>query len=493
MRLYSISFMATKTTQFKQEGLPYALSEIINLSDNGVTYALPIIFYHSDRAVLISREALRWSHSLLSKYSLSKIQAYSKALCRMVNFQRVWKPALAITKDNIDYLIYAFLNTRQHGTINETGECRFGGLFWQPASETTLKSDFSAIKSYFEFCGRELGYISLSKHKYVTSPNSNWHKRLSSLQNTSSRDFFAHLSSAREYWKEIYGATDLQLPPVIQARKHKAKYRHFPAEQEIWELIFAEKNPAFRALWTAAAFGGIRISEQLNAWQIDIRPARYRGYFFGHFDQTNVGGDILYLRADPLHSRYSEELGKNGLTRTQFLHQKYNLLPRASLRSNHPLYSGWKGTLPIGDYLTSEVFWTHPKAASLFEVCAQEIREFHVQANTAAHHPWFFVNLFSKGASFGQPIKLSRVEAAMEAAWQRIGQRPYRFGRNIHGLRHFYKWRAENDLEISPQHIQLMLGHSQISSQDKYGRNAMRLHQALNEKLGNLGAKDETD
>ncbi|MFC7688700.1 hypothetical protein ACFQY5_02695 [Paeniroseomonas aquatica] len=151
------------------------------------------------------------------------------------------------------------------------------------------------------------------------------------------------------------------------------------------------------------AFGGIRISEQLNTWQIDVLPGSYRKLAFDY----DEGAEILFLRADPVHSRYVGDLGKQGDTRKQYLHKQYNLLPRNALGRRDPLYAGWKGTLSINsDFRISEVFWIDRQAAALFAECAREIREFHRLHKSSERHPYLYVNMADPTLEYrGAPLK----------------------------------------------------------------------------------------
>jgi integrase len=76
-------------------------------------------------------------------------------------------------------------------------------------------------------------------------------------------------------------------------------------------------------------------------------------------------------------------------------------------------------------------------------------------------------------------MKISRVERAFDDACMRVGLQPHRWGRNLHGLRHYYKDFAEKELSIPPNHIQVMLGHRRIESQNEYGTNARSTNHAL--------------
>ncbi len=171
------------------------------------------------------------------------------------------------------------------------------------------------------------------------------------------------------------------------------------------------------------------------------------------------------------------------MTRRQFLQENYGLKPRNDLSRGDPLRAGWKGTLYLNrDFRLSEVFWLDERAAMLFAESAAEIREFHRLHETSKRHPYFYVNVADPTQEFrGGMLKVSNVEAAFDRACWRCGLEPHRYGRRIHGLRHFYKAYAES-LGISRDEIQIMMGHKRVGSQDDYGRAGRLVAERLAER-----------
>ncbi|GAA6191001.1 hypothetical protein NBRC116597_09200 [Phaeobacter sp. NW0010-22] len=76
-------------------------------------------------------------------------------------------------------------------------------------------------------------------------------------------------------------------------------------------------------------------------------------------------------------------------------------------------------------------------------------------------------------------MKISAVQSAFERACVRAGLEPRRFGRNLHGMRHYYKWLLRNELGLSEEHVQICLGHASIESQESYGRSSRSAYDAL--------------
>jgi integrase len=363
--------------------------------------------------------------------------------------------------------------------MDEEGRCWLGGLNWRALSYYPLKDEFVTISRYLRFCSTTWGYINLNPERFHVSGNDPLIKRMLAVEKLQERDFFVHLSAAREWWQQQYGDTDLKLPLISKAPPKAKTFRKFPMTEEIWAVIKAETNPIYKCLWLAGAFGGLRISEQLNAWQVDILPGSSREHFF---DQRTMGptNTILFLRADPIESRYIDHPGRKGPTRRQHLNDHYHRLPRSQLPASDPLHAGWKGTVYSGEFLSHQVFWIDDHAAALFAECATEIRQFHRHHQTSKKHPWFYVNIADPTGKYrGDPVKISRVETAFEDAFLRVGLKPHAWGRNIHGLRHHYKWFAKEQLGIEPEHIQVMMGHRRIQSQDEYGNNARTTNELL--------------
>jgi len=436
---------------------------------------LPFLFIEgASGAVGWHREALAYAKACLAAYELSTISHDVETIGRFYDFYRVFWGAKPLPAEAIDYLVYAYLVWRHNGTVSDGRSC-LGGLLWAPVASNALRAEFNSLARYFHFSSRTWGHVSLGQFREPLDPDAVSIRRLRSTAGLKEREFFVHLAASREYWARQYGS-GVEMPPVSVLVRSGGSIRHVMPEEEIWAIIQAESNPVFRALWIVGAFGGIRVSEQLNAWQVDVLPGSYRRLAFGY-----EGGDApLFLRADPTGSRYIGDLGKPGPTRRHFLRDQYGMSSRKEFGRKHPLYAGWKGTLYLnGTLLLSEVFWLDDQAATLFAECAEEIREFHRIHQTSKRHPFFYVNVADPTREFrGDILKTSNVEAAWDRACLRCGLEPHRWGRNIHGLRHFYK-RLANASGISRDHVQVMMGHKSIGSQDDYGRAAQEVAASL--------------
>ena len=290
------------------------------------------------------------------------------------------------------------------------------------------------------------------------------------------KSFFAHLKKSREFWRELRGE-QYKLPVWLHPSATPGSSRPFPELQEITELILRERNPVFRAIWIALAFGSHRVSEVLHAWQCDVRPASDRAKFFGHASEKN--SQVAFIMAHPSESTYTEDPKERGLTREQYLKTVYDLVPRTFVPTGNKRHLGWKSKTFFGLGKTSDTFWLDPSAASLFEESVQEIQNFHLYNRTSKLHPYLFVNMFGRGDNFAQPMKYSRVVDALDSAYRRIGITPKKYGRNLHGFRHFATEYARKTLGLPDREIQLIRGDKSINSQDDYGKSAAVIHNAI--------------
>ncbi len=447
----------------------------------GVDGVIPLPFlFVEDEAGTVNwqREALVYARASLQAYDIPTIERDIDTIGRFCDFYIIFWNGMPLPDNEIDYLIYAYLIWRHNGNISH-GASRLGGLRWKSLAFDALRAEFKSLVRYFRFASLTWGYVSLGRLQQAVDVRSPSLKRLRTAAELKERDFLVHLNGAREYWNRLYGP-EIAMPPVaIGVRSNGSSIRSVMPEEDIWSIIENERNPVFRALWLVGAFGGLRISEQLQAWQIDVLPGSARRLLLGY---DGIDDDILFLRADPIASRYIGDVGKPGATRRQFLRERYSMTPRKELSRRHPLYAGWKETLYLNrEMLLSEVFWLHGRAANLFAECAGEIREFHRLHETSKRHPFFYVNIADLTRELrGDILKKSNVEAAWDGACRRCGLEPHRWGRNLHGLRHFYKACADS-LTISRDDLQIMMGHRRLNSQDDYGRVGRKVATGLGE------------
>jgi hypothetical protein len=472
---------ATKTLSLDGD-TPSSIVCTLPVEDLAGRRSLPFLLAEDETGdVHVVAEVLAWASASSYSRNLSTIQRDVEIVGRFYNFCRAFTRGMTISEDDLDYLIYAYLLWRLNGTLTDEGRSIIPGLRWKPLSVPQLEQEFHALARYFAFCSKQFGYVTLNSKAYRQAPDSAPIKRLDAQDAHGRDDFLIHLGASRDFWSRRIESTNPLIPPIVSMRRPSAKrgIRMIMAEEEIWAVIETEKNPVFRAIWLLAAFGGPRISEQLNLWQCDILPASYHLPLLGYaYTETS-----LVIKADPLLSRYTGDISKPGVSRGQYIQDRYSgrIQPRPQYERGHPLRAGWKAMLYVNSQLKlAPTFWIGIKAASLFDECAAEIRDFHLRHATSRLHPFFYVNVADPTGSYrGQPTKMSNVQDAWNRACRRSGLDPHRWGRNLHALRHHYKAYAEHELCMRPKYLQIMIGHNRLESQEDYGREAKRVHETL--------------
>lgn len=458
-----------------EEVFPVATEVTLPIQGDGHLF-LPVLLQQMGGNVFIDRQALLWSRELTLAFTFPSIQQRIKTITRFKNFYALFTAEQNLSIEEQTHAIYAFVNWRLAGTTSLSPEEQLSKLGWKPIQKETARNEFRHIVEYFLFLSEHCQGTRFVEFNTLNIPS----LLLRKMKELDNQDFFVHLKRARDYWAD-YSPTIPKVPAWARPDSNRSQFRPFATLEEVRAIIIAERNPAFRAVWIAAAFGSHRISEILNVWQVDVLPGSYRREFFGPGmnDETT-----LLLLAHPSESTYIDQVGSNKfVTRKEFLRMQYNLNPRNLLPERDPLRAGWKSKLLIGHQKTANTFWLDHSAESAFSECVEEIQRFHLLHRTSRKHPYFFVNMFSSDDTFGQPLRMARIQKAWVAACKRVGIQPHVRGRNIHGLRHFAKWVAENELKLNQSDIQIIRGDKSISSQNDYARCAQTVHQFLSANL----------
>ncbi|MDV7143527.1 hypothetical protein R3X27_12635 [Tropicimonas sp. TH_r6] len=437
---------------------------------------LPVIFTQQEKDATLDLKALIWARELTLAYGLPSIQQRIKTITRFMNFYGLFAAGERFGIEEQTQAIYAYLDWRINGTKSLPSHDKLHLLDWPPVQKATVRNEFRHIVEYFTFLEEEYNGGRMLNERSLSIPS----KTIKSLTLSKSTDFFSHLAKSRRYWKDHRPGSS-HVPRWVRPDSQKPQFRPFAPLEEVREIVFAERNPVFRAIWLAAAFGSHRISELLHVWQIDILPGSYRSEFFGPGlkDETT-----LLLMAHPSDSTYLDQSNSTQkITRQTYLDEKYNMTPRNLLPERHPMRSGWKSKLLHGYQLTGNTFWLDRSAERCFRECVEEIQQFHLSNRTSRRHPYFFVNMLSKDNTFGEPLRMARIQKAWVAACHRVGIAPHVRGRNIHGLRHLAKWIAETIMNLGPSDIQIIRGDRSVKSQNDYARCAQSVHDHLAENL----------
>lgn len=346
---------------------------------------------------------------------------------------------------------------------------------WRPISFNTARAEWRYLADYFHYCRDTFGTAPLGN--LSTNASDNIYKSLIAMASETKRNVLAHLRPHRQRWRGILG-----LPPAMPrlapwSDDHRARGSDAATmpKEEVDAIVDAEQNIVFKALWIELAYGGVRISEALNHWLIDVMPSHLAPWFGSpHLSVPRVP---FVLLAHPSKSSFTGQLGLERETRAEFLARRYGLTGRNLLDPKDPLYAGWKGMAYLKDW-ENVVFWIDQSKAREFFDLVVEIRELHRVHSIAGRHPYLYINAAHK-RFLGAPLRYSNVADAFDRACHRVGLKPHRSRRSLHGFRHFYKSYAQNELGLEREYVQMLLRHRSLESQNDYGRDALKANWAL--------------
>lgn len=432
--------------------------------------ALPVLAVRaSTGAVDIPKSTLLWSKNLASSgRSSASISRALKTIGRFAEYVDRVHGVAGLDAETLTLAIYAFVAYRVGDRRPEDPDLQALPA-WPPISAEVAWAEYRTLSRYFAHTGSADVKIATM---WGTQPTPEFGTSALAYQQQGSRDFFVHLAPHRERWRRMMVRDDDVVsrpahpirPPMPKAKS----IGNVMSRDEVDAIIRAERNPMIRALWVLLAFGGVRISEALNIWQCDVMPGSQSRYF-GDLDATGLP---FVLLVDPREGRFVGDIRTPGSSRRDILMKQWGLLPRPDLPSDHPERAGWKSMLlTSGEWKASWIYWIDNRMAEAFAALTSEIRAFHRRYDTAARHPYFFVNM-SREANMGGVLKYKNAAKFFDRSCLRAGFEPHRFRRNIHGFRHFYKRVALNEFKLSPATIQIMLHHRSIDSQKAYGQRA---------------------
>lgn len=456
------------------QSFPVAVTTSLPLTGPGHS-ALPVIFIEdpADGSGSLCLDVVEWASQMSAGHLGSvSVGKHVATVCKFINFYHLYsRDQELVSVHDQTVSIFAYLDFRITGTRHLSIDHTLSPLRWEGCAKSTVRAEFRHLSRYFSFLEKYAGNDAQALNHKLFRLSS---RDVKALREQSDRDFFQHLAAHRKFWADLREG-DPQLPRRFRPTNREVGFRPFPDEVEVQQIIQAERNPVFRAIWILLAYGAShRISEVLQIWQDDILPSYYNREFFG-----SPPDDMpLVLISHPTESTWLGSSNQKRQTRQTYLLNEYGIQPRAMLSANDPLYAGFKTKRVYGLHKTAKTWWLNADAAAEFDGCVREIQAFHIRFRTSRKHPYFFVNMFASDGSRGEPIKMKRIESAWVAACKRVGVAPYKRGRNIHGLRHFTKYYAEQ-LGIPPSMIQIMRGDNSQASQDDYGQCALTVRQAL--------------
>lgn len=317
----------------------FATTLLVGVNSGKKRALLPLLFVgREDGTVSISEEAFEWAIRIVGldggmpSRLAPAVGECVRVLARFVNFLGSAFDENGLAASEVDYAVTAYALLRHNGTTSADTPQRLRDLMWAPASSTTVRREFEILRKFVEFCTGEFRYAWPMTTKSSVGELELPISRLRDLEKDNDRDFFAHLSARRAYWEKEKGRQPLELPRHLFRPTAQNVAKPPPEADAVHAIIRAETNPCFRAIFIAAAFGGLRISEQLNSWQVDHRPGVDRALFFGPGAAPPALDPLpLYIRAHPSESTYISHPQKLGTTRKTFLETTYGLKPRNHL------------------------------------------------------------------------------------------------------------------------------------------------------------------
>lgn len=435
--------------------------------DDGVTIAdvvrwdgltAPALFVGSESDVRLLREPL-----LLAFSSLDKGRPYN-AVAKIVRslgaflafYIHLGRPEIAPA--SFRALVQQYLLYRERGDSDN-------GL--RPLSRNALELELSHLSAYSEFCEREFGYFSLVGQRTSLTWKANGLKGIWKLLACNESDFFSHLALLRVNQK-----IDVTVPgrktPSSSGRTSSGM-----TEQFAWDVIAAEKNETFKAIWLLGFFGGPRLSETLNLWACDVMPGTFRAHWFPGDPFTDLP---LVLIANPWTSRWCGSPGDERMTRKEFLAKHFGLAPRPVMAETEGgqlrgKAAGFKGTMSTHKAgAMRQIFWAREEAGAMFADVIVSVLGRRRRMPKSVLHPFLFVNTDVRKPNIqGEMIALSNVRKSFERAVQRVGGTPYRWKHSPHGMRHLYSDLMRELCGRDAAAMQVFMGHRARDSQDAYG------------------------
>ncbi|MEQ8322015.1 MAG: tyrosine-type recombinase/integrase [Rhodospirillales bacterium] len=468
----------------------FAMLKEIPIERDRAVRTLPVIYLCSESGFpQILKEGVEFAWREVGRVSSQTLRKEMTSIRNLLSFMGAYFRLYASADENIEDFILHLISTRITGTLDNENRCRYEHLYWESVSPQTARMDLVYILKFIDFCARrnnrrdggersdEMGVSEQIRILVRDSP----FKKLRTVKEEKGRDFLAHLRGSREYWKNLRGEEKTKLPEIASRAMKKPKtFKGTPSEEDVFQVIGATKNPVYKGIFLLAAFGGLRVSEILNIWICDVLPSEFQTKFFSEA-QSEPNGDLLVLRCHPIHSKYCGPINDSSQTREAYLRTRYDLKPRPLLASQDRLFAGWKGTIVSGEKSTHPVFWTNSHAARAFEECFQQILKFNRTLGSENHHPYLFINVGDRSGNFlGEPTTISAVQEAFKDAVDRSGLSNRGGQLSVHNFRHFYKRYSAKQLQVKPHHIQIMLGHESVHSQDDYGHQFSEVGEAIN-------------
>ncbi|MBS9403091.1 site-specific integrase [Halomonas sp. TRM85114] len=352
-----------------------------------------------------------------------------------------------------EQMFQTFVRRLYSGTTSESG-LDPSGLFWVPASETTVKERIDALSAFTEWLATKQGTTPLNPLRKA-SPHE---ERLNYAAwfRCNQNDFLGHIkdksiSTTVKRARSIKGRTLLMRTEDDAIAFPNAKFEAF-----FTQGIGGAKDPRValrdKLILLLIHGAGLRISEAMLLWVTDV--------FEKPEDPSKAIVRIYSEREGVAPDGWKNRQGDR--TRKAYLYEKYGRMPRCDMTSTQ--FLGWKSRLVDHNdgYLIAQ--WFPTDFAQLFMSLWKTYLKYRASAD--AHHPYAFISFDSK--AFGNPYTINAFNQNYAAALRRIGLEPNKAdGLDPHGHRHNYGRRLTL-AGLDPLVIKKCLHHASLESQVRY-------------------------
>lgn len=350
-------------------------------------------------------------------------------------------------------LFQAFVRRLYSGTASENG-LDPSGLYWVPASETTVKAHIIALTGFTDWLAEKQGTQPRNPLRKATPHEERlnyaaWFRR-------SQNDFLGHIkdksiSTTVKQARSIKGRTPLAKTEDVAIAFPNSRFDEF-----FMQGIGGAKDPRVvlrdKLILLLMHGAGLRVSEAMLLWVTDV--------FEDPADPSKALVRIYSEREGTAPEGWKSRKGDR--TRKAYLKEKYGRIPRCDM--NGTAYLGWKPKIVDhkDGYLIAQ--WFPVDFARVFLTLWKTYLKY--RASTEAHHPYAFVSFSSK--AFGNPYTINAFNQNYAAGLHRIGLEPNKAeGLDPHGHRHNYGWRL-TQAGIDPLIRKKCLHHKSLESQTVY-------------------------
>ena len=338
------------------------------------------------------------------------------------------------------------------------------GLWWRSTSIRNANLACSRITRFSDWCAEEFGTVPLNPERPLASAAEQI-RYWAAWGRVKKGSLLGHLKTAEQARDGAKWTRAVKQERELKGIKDPKK---FPEElisallSEAWlvcptaTLIHERYDLRGLAISLLLLYGGLRISEALLLWAIDIPNSPD--------DPGNEPLEVHHPSEGWVQIRNERTGALERLRRADYLIRSCGRRPLTQEVGRQ--YAGWKNPLLTDvNRKTIRVFWLDQDAAEMFYVCwrAYLLHSRPVVLRT----PWAWLT------KEGQPIGVAAFEELWATAMRRIGIKADKnAGTSPHGLRHRYgTWwnflEFDND-QVRDKFAQIALHHQSLFAQEVY-------------------------